>query len=101
MISLIAPSEHTGYSRDDGEDAAEDDRDDGENNASARFRVRHHFGPFTVLLMGDEGSQLYDTTCFEKNKGNIIRIGHDGSVDAGRTESTGIPVGLVQLDGRR
>ena len=70
MISLIVPTDHTGYSRDDGEDAAEDDRDDGEDDASARFCVRHHFCPFTVLLMeGFEESQLYYTTIVEKKQG--------------------------------
>ena len=51
MIFLIVPSDHTGYSRDDGEDAAEDDRDDGEDNASARFRVRHGFRSFLRYVL--------------------------------------------------
>ena len=70
MISLIVPSDHTGYSRDDGEDAAEDDRDDGENNASARFRVRHGSVPFSVLLMEWKNSIVHRNTIAPRKKKN-------------------------------
>ena len=54
-----------------------------------------------LLMEGLRNHNFIIPLFLEKTRAKTICAGHAGSVDAGRTESACVPVGLVQLDSGR